>query len=336
MAGRRIHKCINTEAAKEIMLLVLADSESDRHAAEVAQELASRGVEHAFIKHSDYPLLAKSTISIDSGVQAYLETDRGRVDIREVSAIWYRRPGFFDLPEELDRSEAHWLRKECGHAISSVYRMIDAFWLSDPLCIARCSLKPYQLAVAHGLGMKTPRTLFTNDPRDALAFIDSCADGVVVKALAEPAVLYEDRLEALELYTLLLSPEDRNVIEAVANGPTQFQEFIDKRCEVRVTVMGKDVHAASIRSTDNQKRARVIDYRRQETFELPHETIELPKEIEQFCCELVQHMGLVFGAIDFVIDTSGDYYFLEISPNGQWLWIEWMTRSISRFILQPC
>jgi glutathione synthase/RimK-type ligase-like ATP-grasp enzyme len=33
-------------------------------------------------------------------------------------------------------------------------------------------------------------------------------------------------------------------------------------------------------------------------------------------------LNLRFGAIDFILDESGEYVFLEINPNGQWAWIE--------------
>jgi hypothetical protein len=32
--------------------------------------------------------------------------------------------------------------------------------------------------------------------------------------------------------------------------------------------------------------------------------------------------NLRFSAIDLVLDPSGDYWFLELNPNGQWAWIE--------------
>jgi glutathione synthase/RimK-type ligase-like ATP-grasp enzyme len=37
---------------------------------------------------------------------------------------------------------------------------------------------------------------------------------------------------------------------------------------------------------------------------------------------LMSDMKLQFGAIDLALTQSGNYYFLEINPNGQWLWIE--------------
>mgnify|MGYP000623536185 CR=1 FL=1 len=33
-------------------------------------------------------------------------------------------------------------------------------------------------------------------------------------------------------------------------------------------------------------------------------------------------LGLEFGALDFVVDGDGNYLFLEVNPNGQWLWLE--------------
>lgn len=33
-------------------------------------------------------------------------------------------------------------------------------------------------------------------------------------------------------------------------------------------------------------------------------------------------LGLVFGALDFIIKPNGEYIFLEVNPNGQWLWLD--------------
>jgi glutathione synthase/RimK-type ligase-like ATP-grasp enzyme len=33
-------------------------------------------------------------------------------------------------------------------------------------------------------------------------------------------------------------------------------------------------------------------------------------------------LGLSFGALDFVLTPDGRYVFLEINPNGQWMWLD--------------
>jgi D-alanine-D-alanine ligase-like ATP-grasp enzyme len=32
--------------------------------------------------------------------------------------------------------------------------------------------------------------------------------------------------------------------------------------------------------------------------------------------------GMLFGALDFIYSKEGEYVFLELNPNGQWLWLE--------------
>src|SRR5262249_28368643 len=68
-----------------------------------------------------------------------------------------------------------------------------------------------------------------------------------------------------------------------------------------------------------------VDYRRVDPYTLQHTTIELPENIARGCLSMLQFFGLRFGAFDFLVDDHGDYYFLELNPTGQWLWIEEIT-----------
>lgn len=53
------------------------------------------------------------------------------------------------------------------------------------------------------------------------------------------------------------------------------------------------------------------------------------------CIDLVNELGLAFGAIDLIKSKSGDYVFLENNPNGQWVWIENQTgQSISDAVIE--
>jgi len=40
---------------------------------------------------------------------------------------------------------------------------------------------------------------------------------------------------------------------------------------------------------------------------------------------VVEALGLCFGAIDLIVTPDDDHVFLEVNPNGQWLWIEELT-----------
>src|SRR5439155_14491583 len=64
------------------------------------------------------------------------------------------------------------------------------------------------------------------------------------------------------------------------------------------------------------------DWRRYDFCKTPHRPHALPAEVQARCVRLVRRLGLCYGAIDMVLTPDGRYVFLEINPNGQYLWIE--------------
>ena len=42
--------------------------------------------------------------------------------------------------------------------------------------------------------------------------------------------------------------------------------------------------------------------------------VQLGKDFEQRCIQLIDSFGLGYGAIDFVMDKDGRTYFLEVNP----------------------
>jgi glutathione synthase/RimK-type ligase-like ATP-grasp enzyme len=99
--------------------------------------------------------------------------------------------------------------------------------------------------------------------------------------------------------------------------PCIFQELVEKDIELRITVIGEKVFVAGINSQTNE--ISKIDWRRGEL--KFYETI-IPQNIETMCIALVKKLNLRFGAIDMIKDKNGNFVFLEINPNGQWVWIE--------------
>lgn len=61
------------------------------------------------------------------------------------------------------------------------------------------------------------------------------------------------------------------------------------------------------------------------TEDLAYEPCSVPDDIAEKCVKFVKLLGLTFGVVEFAIDKKGDYWFLEINPNGQWAFIEMET-----------
>lgn len=58
---------------------------------------------------------------------------------------------------------------------------------------------------------------------------------------------------------------------------------------------------------------------------VPHTIIDLPAALRDALHALMRRLNLEFGCIDIIEGQDDKYYFLEVNPNGQWLWIEQLT-----------
>jgi glutathione synthase/RimK-type ligase-like ATP-grasp enzyme len=102
--------------------------------------------------------------------------------------------------------------------------------------------------------------------------------------------------------------------------PALFQEFIEARLDIRVTVIGQSLYTIEIES---QKGSAKLDWRLDLT--VPMRAHELPREIASRVTTLMRILGLSFGAIDLRLTPNNQYVFLEVNPGGQYLFAELLT-----------
>jgi glutathione synthase/RimK-type ligase-like ATP-grasp enzyme len=189
---------------------------------------------------------------------------------------------------------------------------------APPAVDQQAHLKAAQLDVARALGFELPPTLITNSPADFLDFYRA-HNGNVVSKLAGGA-FFRSLATSFARYTEVVSKRDVGYAYTVRYCPAIFQAYVPKRVELRITVVGRRVFAVEIHSqVSNHTRH---DWRRYDMAETPHMAHDLPSGVEQRCVQLVEQLGLCYGAIDMVVTPDGRYVFLEINPNGQYLWIE--------------
>ena len=303
-------------------ILFLSEIAQDAHLLPVAAALRRQGHQVQICNPGDFPGEATSTVDwATSAPVAVLRWADQELDLASVTAVWLRRPGRPQFSEMLLPAERDWLRAECGDFLGGIWANLDALWVSAPDRLRQANLKLLQLRLAGDLGFRVPRFTCTNDPARARGFIAAHPAGVITKVLANPALQANDA--AAMIYTHLLTRDDEAHLESVRHGPTFLQEFVRKQRDVRVTVIGDELFAVAIDPAGDREAA--IDFRRVEAFDLPHEPLTLPSSVHSACLALVRQLGLQFGAIDLLLTPEGEYVFLEINPNGQWLWIELMT-----------
>jgi hypothetical protein len=306
------------------VILILTEPR-DPHADRVADELRARGAPFVRFDPADFPRRAEITISNRDGGRFVrtLRTADAELDLASGHASWYRRPGT-PVPDERlhDPAARAYVQVECDMLVQDLWSSLDGAWLpGHPLAIHKADQKTTQLDLAARLGFQLPPTLVTNRPADLLDFYRQ-HDGKIISKLAATAFPATIGFETVR-YTELVTPRDIAHHRDIAGCPMIFQAYVEKRVELRITVVGKRVFAAEIHSQANHHTR--FDWRRYDLTRTTHLPHALPPEIERQCLALVERLGLRYGAIDMIVTPDGRYVFLEINPNGQYLWIEQKT-----------
>lgn len=230
------------------------------------------------------------------------------------TSVWFRRTKLPDLGD-IPVHQKIYLIGEIEAFVKNLFSILDANWLSEPFAVYRAENKLLQLKVAQRLSFSVPATIVTNSKEKLIAFYHTHNGNIIIKPISQTRI--NDGNDASFIFTNKVSCE---LIERIADfdlTPCIFQENIDKDYELRVTVVGDQVFAAAVYSQGNEET--VIDWRRKK---LSFKTVDLPENIQSLCIAMVKDLSLQFGAIDLIKTKSGDYVFLEINPNGQWVWIE--------------
>lgn len=248
-----------------------------------------------------------------------LEIEGQLLRIADVSAAYFRRP---EPPKPAAQVQGPGDRAYCAGEWSAVLKTIigkmSSRWFNDPTAIVQAEDKPRQLSEALRLGMRVPQTLITNDPRQVRAF-SAGGRGCIVKPLR--TALVEDGGAGKVAFTTRLGSAGLTASDATLRAaPIILQHEVIKRYDVRVTVVRNRVFATAIHSQDHEETE--TDWRRGVRPDLTHAVECLPQTVIDQCLALTESLGLGYGAIDLVRDREGDYWFLEINPNGQWAWIE--------------
>jgi hypothetical protein len=103
----------------------------------------------------------------------------------------------------------------------------------------------------------------------------------------------------------------------LALAPLTFQRAVAHKCDVRATVVGESVIAA-VRKPSTADES--LDWRLAPRGEW--QAHALPSTVAEACSRLVNELNLRFAGIDLALDNDGNYWFIELNPNGEWGWLQ--------------
>lgn len=305
----------------EMSVLIITKSDDNECIESVSEAIRQRGGRPFRFDTDRFPTEIGLIAEYVKGAERLmLISKEGELDLREVTAIWHRRLMIGGrIPVSLDPQLRIASIGESSGTVKGMLASLKAFRMDPEPIIRHAENKQLQLEAAREIGLETPRTLITNDADAVRSFARSCEDGMVTKMLSSFAV-YEDGAEKV-VFTNPVRPQDLEDLDGLKLCPMTFQERVPKSLELRATVVGDRVFAASI---DSQASAPARhDWRKDGAALLESwKHYELPRDVEKRLLRLMDYFLLNYGAIDLILTPDGRHIFLEINPVGEFFWLE--------------
>ncbi|MFO7567881.1 MAG: MvdC family ATP-grasp ribosomal peptide maturase [Enhygromyxa sp.] len=290
-------------------VLLLSHSQEPFCTDRVAGALARRGVAARRLDTDEFPSSLTLSAELDrSGARLLLDDAE-----LEVAAVWLWRVWPPRLDERLPAAQREPAIRESLTTLRGLLDLLaDVPWI-DAIDPNRCAEnKTRQLRLAARLGLSIPPTLITADPSAARRFFTAHAGQVIAKLQTS---LGHSMTGGGGLPTRLLRPEDLDALAGLRHCPMIFQRYVPKAWELRVAWVDG---LAFVGALDGRRCG--VDWRYESSANWePH---SLPPAVHDRLARLMSALGLRQGAIDMIVEPSGDYVFLEVNPHGEWGMLE--------------
>lgn len=224
---------------------------------------------------------------------------------KDIFSIYYRKPRMPDLTCYENKYHLM-IHKDIISIINGIADSFPGTVLTPPNILRKTENKIYQILTAQKLGMKIPMSFLGNVNEKLIEFLTQKS---IIKPISVGKINFGKTVEIYQ--TSLFHGCDENI----SLTPIYLQKYVEKQYEVRLTIIGNIFYPIKIETIDK------IDWRK-DYQNHTYSIIECPSDIKEKCKKLMIEYGLSFGAFDFIVTPKNEWIFLEINPNGQWLWLE--------------
>lgn len=304
--------------------ILIVTSKEDEHANYIIDKCNSTPLKDKIIRLNTEDFIDNVKVSFN-GTDFFLEILDSQKSFtnQEIKTVWYRRPIKPQGPYN-DPGVNRFLISQVDAFLEGLYYCThdSSLWINDLRANYFAKNKLLQLKLAKSLGMKVPATLITNKAENAIAFSKECQK-ICNKSLTIPRYTIGQTQYPYMTRVIGSHEEIVNNSASIDLCPTLFQEYIDKKSDLRVVVFRDRLFAFEIFSQTHEFSK--TDVRGIDPAQIEHKYVVLPEELQCQILEFVQKQNMVFSSMDFVLTKSGEYIFIENNCNGQWLWLEYIT-----------
>jgi len=292
------------------MKIIVLAHPTDDHAAPVQWALEQAGYQSACWSGISWIEQERASLLVNESLSIKLGTHR----LEPGDVLWLRQTAGSDAGTRT-ASSSSLTSDELAYMLEHLpVRCINRYSAS---CLVRN--KAVQLRLAGKSGLKVPETLMSNSPAAVREFFDRHPHQAICKAFATHVWQQQGSTDISVTETFCLDREELPADDEVFTyAPAIYQQMVKKQFDVRAVLMGERVYSFAVRTPANS-----LDWRHDAALRnIAVESIVTPVAVENSILGLAAKTGVCCGSLDFAVDRNGEWWFLEINEQGQFLWLD--------------
>ncbi len=250
-------------------------------------------------------------ISVNENTFELTDESGNTIHSDHIKGVWHRKAWRISVPEELDENYEKIFLNEYGNLRYNLITVLeDIPWINPYENEKKIDgNKMLQLKIAQKNNLIIPKTVYSNDEEKITTFFHQYCKG---KGIAKLHGVTAKTMSGENMTSTMVIEEDTlEHLSDIAYCPMIFQPYIDKQYELRIVYIDGEFFTGMINNSEN------ADWRiaREGYF---WSAYELPGSVKKNLTSMMKEMGLYIGAIDMIKGKDGQYYFLEVNPQGEW------------------
>jgi glutathione synthase/RimK-type ligase-like ATP-grasp enzyme len=301
------------------MKVIILAHAAENHTAPVKWALERAGYRVACWSGLSWTEEQQTSLLLDEEEQTKMVL--GPYAVEPGDAIWIRRPDHPALNprvSEADRKFAEQEYQAFYHSIAYTLEMLPIRCVNKFSASRFIRNKAVQLHLARACGLRMPRTLLSNSPSRIHDFFAHKTSRTIGKGFTPHVWQRENQggasvTETFELTRELLPPD-----EVLTFAPGIYQDMVVKEFDIRMVIMGHRLYSYALYNPLKR-----LDWRQDAGMgKVEVELVATPPEVEKGVLAFAEKAGICFGSLDFAVDSAGQWWFLEINEQGQFLWLD--------------
>lgn len=294
-------------------MIVVVTATRDLHALVIQSKIRESGYHDCYIIESDR-IAQREFLSFGinySIADKLLASDGEPIALSDANVLWLRRPRanqLLDLPLADDRAQRI-VHNDCrGGLTGYLSTHFKGKWISPPQATYEAADKLFQLKVAEKCGFRVPKTLVSQRKSEVIDFFEYCGGEIIVKTIVGAPEPF--------LKTIRINDPGSLDDDSVRAAPAIYQECIPGTDHLRLTCFGNQSFGALIEAEE-------LDWRT--NLNVPISSYCIPSNLHKKILVVLDYLGLEMGAIDIKLTPDGEPVWLEVNPQGQFLFLDPLT-----------